>query len=295
MGELAQLLANGLATGAVIALGAVGVSLVYGIVRLVNFAHGDYLTFGTYAAVAVVGVAPSLALGTAVAIVGTALLAVALELALWRPLRRKGAGFMSLFIVSIGLALVLRHLIFLAAGGSQRSYPVDQLRAYAVGPVRLSLGQLVSTVVAGAAIVLTAVVLARTTLGKSMRALADDRALAAVTGIDVDRVFVYTWLLAGGLAGLAGVLVALTQGSFDPNVGFVVLLPIFAAVVLGGIGSAYGALVGGVSLGIATEASTWSALGGGIDPVYKPVVAFVLLVLALLVRPQGLFGKARVL
>lgn len=295
MGELAQLLANGLATGSVIALGAVGVSLVYGIVRLVNFAHGDYLTFGTYTAVAVVGLAPSIALGAAGAVVATALLAVALELVLWRPLRRKGAGFMSLFIVSIGLALVLRHVIFLAAGGSPRSYPVDQLRAYAVGPVRLSLGQLVSTAVAGVAIALTAVVLARTTLGKSMRALADDRALAAVTGIDVDRVFVYTWLLAGGLAGLAGVLVALTQGSFDPNVGFVVLLPIFAAVVLGGIGSAYGALVGGVSLGIATETSTWSALGGGIEPVYKPVVAFVVLVLALLVRPQGLFGKARVL
>jgi branched-subunit amino acid ABC-type transport system permease component len=127
-----------------------------------------------------------------------------------------------------------------------------------------------------------------------MRALADDRALAAIAGINVGRVIAYTWILSGLLAGLAGVLAGLIETSFDPNFGFTLLLPIFAAVVLGGIGSAYGALAGGLALGVAMELSTWPTLFGGVNPVYKPVVAFVVLIAALMVRPEGLFGRARV-
>ena len=126
-----------------------------------------------------------------------------------------------------------------------------------------------------------------------MRAMADDRALAQLSGIDVNRVIRETWVISGFAAGLAGVLAGLVQSTFDPNFGFQLLLPVFAAVVLGGIGSAYGALVGGLVLGIATELSTWEGFAGGVEPVYKPVVAFAVLIVALLVRPEGLFGKAR--
>jgi branched-subunit amino acid ABC-type transport system permease component len=107
-------------------------------------------------------------------------------------------------------------------------------------------------------------------------------------------VILFTWILSGVLAGLAGVLAGLVQTAFDPNLGFTILLPIFAAVVLGGIGSAYGALVGGLALGLAMELSTWPSLAGGVNPTYKPVVAFAALILVLLLRPQGLFGRARV-
>jgi neutral amino acid transport system permease protein len=280
----------------VIAIGAVGVSLVYGILRLVNFAHGDYLTFGAYVGVlANVRLHERMLLATLFAIAGTAALALALELVLWRPLRRRGAGFMSLFLCSIGLALVLRHVIFLVAGADPRAYLVDPFKVYAFGEVRLAGAQGAAVVIAAAAIVLVGFVLARTTLGRSMRAVSDDPALAAVSGVNVDRVVVATWLLAGALAGLAGILQGLVQFSFTPNMGFSLLLPIFAAVVLGGIGSAYGALLGGLALGLAMELSTWTSLHGGVEPVYKPVVAFALLVLVLLLRPQGLFGRARVL
>src|SRR5206468_10971287 len=122
-------------------------------------------------------------------------------------------------------------------------------------------------------------------LGRTMRALADDRALAAIAGIHVGRVITYTWIISGLLAGLAGVFAGLVQSSFDPNFGFQLLLPVFAAVVLGGIGSAYGALAGGLALGIAMELSTYSSFFGGVNPVYKPVVAFVVLAAALMVRP----------
>jgi neutral amino acid transport system permease protein len=296
MSELVQLVANGLVTGSVISIAAVGVSLVYGILRIVNFAHGDYLVFGAYVALAVnVGWDGHIVVAAAAAIAVTALLATGLEFALWRPLRRKGAGMFSLFIAAIGLALVLRHMIFLVGEARPRRYDVDVFQVYDIAGVRLSQSQLIAIAIAFVAIVLVGLMLARTGLGKAMRALADDRSLAAVAGIDVDRTVVLTWIVAGGLAGIAGLLQALILNAFTPNFGFTLLLPIFAAVVLGGIGSAYGALVGGVALGLVMEVSTWSTFGGGAPGVYKPVVAFGVLVLVLLLRPQGLFGRARVL
>ena len=163
-----------------------------------------------------------------------------------------------------------------------------------LGSVRLSQSQFITIVTAAVVIVAIGLFLARTTLGRTMRALADDRALEAIAGVNVGRVIAFTWVLSGLLAGIAGVLAGLAQTTFDPNFGFQLLLPVFAAVVLGGIGSAYGALAGGLTLGIAMEVSTWPSLLGGVNPVYKPVVAFVVLAAALLVRPQGLFGRARV-
>jgi len=291
-----QLAANGLVIGSIVAIAAVGVSLIYGILRLVNFAYGDVMTFGAFVAVLFNDRLGLVMLPAAVlAMAATALLSVGLESVLWRPLRARRAGFMSLFLASIGLALVLRQAIFLVAGPQPRSYDVDPYKVYVVGSVRLSGGQGVAIAVAVVAIVLVGVLLGLSSIGRMMRAVADDRALAAVAGIDTGRVVFVTWMLAGLLAGLAGVLAALVQGSFDPNFGFSLLLPIFAAVVLGGIGSAYGALLGGLVLGLATELSTWPGFHGGVDPVYKPVVAFVVLIAVLLVRPQGLLGRARTL
>jgi branched-subunit amino acid ABC-type transport system permease component len=290
-----QLLANGLVTGSVIAIAAVGVSLVYGILRLVNFAYGDFMAFGALAAYAFngplgLGMIPSTLLG----MLATAVLSLVLDVALWRPLRARRAGFMSLFLASIGLALVLRQVLLLAYGPQPQTYRVDQYKVYVIGSVRLSEPQLITIVVAAAAIGVIGVLLARSTVGRTMRALADDRALAAIAGIDVGRVITYTWVISGLLAGLAGVLAGLVQSSFDPNFGFTLLLPVFAAVVLGGIGSAYGALAGGLVLGLAMELSTWPSLLGGVNPVYKPVVAFLVLAGALMVRPQGLFGRAKI-
>ena len=290
-----QLFVNGLVTGSVIAIAAVGVSLVYGILRLVNFAYGDMMTFGAYAAYLVnVTFGLPLAVAAGFAMLATAALSLGLDFVLWRPLRARRAGFMSLFLASIGLALVLRQALLLVAGPQPRAFDVDPYKVYVIGSVRLSGSQMVAIVAAAVAIGAVGLFLARTSTGRVMRALADDRALAAVSGIDVGRVIAATWVLSGLLAGLAGVLAGLVQSTFDPNFGFQLLLPIFAAVVLGGIGSAYGALAGGLVLGMAMELSTWEGLAGGVDPVYKPVVAFVVLIGALLLRPQGLFGRARV-
>jgi len=290
-----QLLANGLVTGSVIAIAAVGVTLIYGILRLVNFAYGDFMAFGALIAYAFNGpLGVGIVVATALGMITTALLSVGLDVVLWKPLRARRAGFMSLFLASIGLALVLRQSLLFAFGAQPQTYRVDQYSVYTIGSVRLSQPQLITIVAAAVAILAIGLFLSRSTAGRTMRALADDRALAAISGINVGRVIAYTWVLTGLLAGLAGVLAGLIQTSFDPNFGFSLLLPIFAAVVLGGIGSAYGALAGGLVLGVAMELSTWPELAGGVDPVYKPVVAFTVLIVALMVRPQGLFGRARV-
>jgi len=290
-----QLFANGLVTGSVIAIAAVGVTLVYGILRLVNFAYGDFMAFGALTAYAFNGpLGVGIVIATVLGMIATALLSVGLDVVLWKPLRARRAGFMSLFLASIGLALVLRQSLLFAFGPQPETYRVDQYSVYTIGSVRLSQAQLITIIAATIAILAIGLFLSRSTAGRTMRALADDRALAAISGINVGRAIIYTWILTGLLAGLAGVLAGLIQTSFDPNFGFSLLLPIFAAVVLGGIGSAYGALVGGLALGIAMELSTWPALFGGVDPVYKPVVAFTVLIAALMVRPQGLFGRARV-
>jgi neutral amino acid transport system permease protein len=292
--ELLQLVANGLVTGSIVALAAVGLSLVYGILKIVNFAHGDYLTLGAFFAFVVnVSWGVSMVFALLLAIAATALFGLALEFTLWRPMRRKGAGIIALFIVSIGLALVLRNTILLIWGGGPRRFTVDVFQVYELGPIRLSLSQIVVILIAVTTISAVALMLAATRIGKAMRALSDNPRLAAATGIDTDRIVVYTWALGAGLAGLAGVLQGLLQSAFTPNMGFSLLLPIFAAVILGGVGSAYGALAGGLVLGLVMEVSTWDALAGGVAPVYKPVVAFTALIAILIFRPQGVFGTAR--
>jgi len=294
MSDLAQLLVNGLVTGSILALAAVGVSLVYGILRVINFAQGDFLSYGAYAGALVnVTWGEPMVLATAAAMVAVAILSVAVEFLLWRPLRRRGGGLFTLFVSSLGVALVLRGILYLVAGPNPESYRVNRFSVYDFGPVRLSESQLIAVVVACVAIGLVGLLFASSGLGKSMRALANNRELAAVAGVNTDRIIVYTWVLTGGLAGIAGVLEGLVQSSFDPNLGVSLLLAVFGAVVLGGIGSAYGALLGGLLLGIVMELSTWTALAGGADPVWKPVVGFVVLIAVLLVRPQGLFGRAR--
>lgn len=293
MTELLQLIVNGLMTGAILAIGAVGVTLVLGILRLLHVAHGDTIAFGAYAGLLVASAfGDNMVAGIVGAILATAVLAVGLDYVIWRPLRRRQAGLVSLLLTSIGLALVLRHAIFWVVGADPRRYPLDLLRVFELGPVRLSLSQVIALVLASASILLVGWLFARTNIGKRMRALSDDFSLAAVVGIDVNRTVLMIWALSGALAGLAGVLQGLVRNSFNPNLGFQLLLPVFAAVVLGGIGSAYGALAGGLILGLAMEVSTWDGLLGGVPANYKQVVAFAVLVLMLIIRPEGIFGKA---
>jgi neutral amino acid transport system permease protein len=285
---VAQSGVNGLSLGAIYALGAVGLTLVYGILKLVNFAHGDFLTFGAYMAYLVnVTWGLPLAVGILFAMATTALLGIAFELIMWRPMRARRAGLLQLLLMSIGLALVIRSVLQYIWSTDVRLLDVSTTATIDFLGLRIGRTQLVVVVIGFIVIVAIGLMLSRTLLGKRMRALADDIDLAEVSGINTTRVILYTWLFAGSLAGLAGVLDA-SVTELSPDFGFDLLLPIFAAVILGGIGDAYGALAAGMLLGVVTE---WSTLF--IDARWKIGVGFVVLIAALIVRPQGIFGKAK--
>lgn len=286
--EVAQKSLNGLSLGSIYALGAVGLTLVYGILRLVNFSHGDLLTFGAYIAF-LVNVTWELPFGLSVlaAAAVTAVLALILELIIWRPMRAKQAGLFQLMLMSIGLAFLIRATIQFIWGGSQRQLDVDQLATSE--PLGLTIGNTELMIIIVGIVVLVAVglMLRLTLLGKQMRAVSDDLDLAETAGINTQRVIILTWVFAGALAGLAGVMAGSTQTVY-PELGFELLLPIFAAVILGGIGDAFGALAAGLVLGVVIELSTLV-----FEPQWKLVVGFVVLILVLVIRPQGIFGKAR--
>jgi neutral amino acid transport system permease protein len=286
--DVAQTGLNGLTLGTVYALGAVGLTLVYGILRLVNFAHGDFLTFGAYMAY-VVSVTWGMPLAAAIffAMATTALLGLLSERLMWGPMRSKGAGFLQLILMSIGLAFLLRASIQWFWGTEIRTLDVNVTASVSFLGLRIGETELIVVVVGILVLVAVGLMVRFSLLGKRMRALSDNLDLAETAGIDTGRVILYTWLFAGTLAGLAGVLSgALTN--LRPELGFELLLPIFAAVILGGIGNPFGALTAGLVLGVVIE---WSTLV--VEPRWKVTFGFVALIIALVIRPQGIFGRAR--
>ena len=285
-----DLLVLGLKLGAIIAISAIGLSLIYGVTGLVNFSHGEMVTLGAVIAfffhTSVAGPEWPLLIAAIPAILLGAGLGGGQELLLWRPLRRRGTGLIAMMVISIGLSFALRNLILILFKGEPRSF-VD----YAVQREVEFLG--VATVPKNIVIVLTSVVilvlvglfLERTKTGTAMRAVSDNKDLAESSGIDVNRVILTTWLVGGGLAAIGGIFLGVSeQLQFD--MGFKLLLLIFAAVVLGGLGSAYGAMVGGFIVGVVVEVSTfWVATE------FKTAVGLGVLILMLLLRPQGILGS----
>jgi neutral amino acid transport system permease protein len=286
--DVAQTGLNGLALGSVYAIGAVGLTLVYGILKLVNFAHGDFLTFGAFMAFLVNvtwGVPLVFAIFFAMAM--TALLGVTFERVMWGPMRARKAGLLQLLLMSIGLAFLIRYAVQYVWGTEIRGLDVNDIATVEFLGLRIGRTEFIVIIVGFAVLIAVGLMLKFSLLGKQMRALADNLDLAETTGIDTSRVILYTWLFAGALAGLAGVLAGAVT-DVRPTLGFGLLLPIFAAVILGGIGDAFGALAGGVVLGLMIE---WSTLF--IDFRWKTAVGFAVLIIVLVVRPQGIFGRAR--
>ena len=281
--QLIQLIVNGISVGSIIALAAVGLTLTYGILRLSNFAHGDFMTLGAYLTLLVnstgLNIWPSMAIGTTLTVASILLT----EKLIWSPMRIRRASPTTLIILSIGLALFLRNGIILVWGGSNQRYNLPVEEALAWAGLRLPLYNLVVIGLAVSAIAGLHYLLQNTRIGKAMRAVADDLDLARVTGIKVDQVILWTWLIAGGMTALSGGMLGLVE-AVRPNMGWFLILPLFASVILGGIGNPYGAIAGAMVIGVAQEVSTYY-----LPTAYKLGVALVIMVLVLLLRPQGLF------
>jgi branched-chain amino acid transport system permease protein/neutral amino acid transport system permease protein len=281
--DLVQLVVFGIVLGSIITLGAIGVSLIFGILRFAHFAHGDMMTIGAYFALVFIANAGWPIYGALfAAIIGTAVLAVALDQIVYRHLRRTAPIIM--LISTLGMSLVFRSAAQLIWGTKNQVYAAGIDIPYDFMGVRISPNHLV--IVAGAVLLVIVfhVFFRYSKMGKAMRAMSDNEDLARVSGIDSEKVILWAWIIGGGLAAAAGVFLALDT-RLNPQLGRNLILPLFAATILGGIGKPYGAIAGGMVIGIATELST-----AFIEPAYKPAVAFAIMVLVLVHRPSGIFG-----
>ena len=301
---LAQVLTDGLVVGSIVSLGAIGLTLTFSILRFSNFGHGEMLAWGAYLALSAVGWFQTfigagpfgplsfgwpLVLALGVAIVGTVGLALAVDTVLFRRLRAQGA--ITLVIASFGAALALRNLLFFLYGGVPQYYSdalqmaIPLLPRSVYGGLRITPDQIFVLVLTLATVIAVHLFLSRSTLGRAMRATSLNPQLVRVCGIDPERVLRATWVLGGVLAAVSGVLAGLTV-QLRPTLGQDLLLPLFAAAILGGIGSVWGAVIGGLIVGLAESAAVmW------IGAEYRAAASFAVLILILLVRPTGLFPE----
>lgn len=291
LNRVAQATVDGIKLGLIIAITSVGLSLVFGTTNMINFAHGELVTLGAVLAfffnVGAAGPGFHLIPAAFVAIAIGGFAGAALEKGMWAPLRYRGIARIQLFIITIGLSLFIRHVILVFFGERPLPYRNYALQpAMTFGPISITPRDLVVSGLSLLVLFGVAFMLQRTRIGKAMRAVSDDRDLAEASGIDVDRVVLFVWILAGMLAAVGGVFYGMVEiVSWD--MGFALLLFMFAGVILGGLGTAYGAMVGSLVIGLIANLST----------LYFPLElqfawALFVLIIVLLVRPQGIFGRA---
>lgn len=285
--QAAQLAFEGLNLGLIIALAALGLSLIYGTTGLTNFAHGELVTLGAILAYAFnIGVGLHLIPAAVLAVVAAGALGYGQDRFFWGQLRKRGTGIIAMMIISIGVALFLRYLFLILFGGETQSYAQYTAQpGIDIGPISAAPKNFVAMGVELAVLVIVGVALLRTRTGKAARAVADNPALAASSGINVDRVIRIIWTMGGAIAALAGIMLGLSQ-NLKFTMGQDILLLIFAGVTLGGLGTAFGALVGSLIVGMFIQVSTlW------VPPELKSVGALAVLIIVLLFRPQGILGR----
>ncbi|MVS99375.1 branched-chain amino acid ABC transporter permease [Devosia marina] len=323
-----QVVISGLVLGCIYALGAIGITLIFGILRFAHFAHSELMTGGAFiafllaSAFAAWGIATPIPTGFVVlplAMVLAAILALGIDKGFYAPLRKRGARPVTLLIASIGVTLMIQGLIRLFFGAGSYSFfenepkEIFRIDTSAIGstrPLVITEPQVLMIVVTLASVVALHFFLTRSRLGKAMRAMADNADLAQVSGINTALVVRVTWVIAGALACMAGTMLALDV-TLKPDLAFNIILPIFAAAIVGGLGQAYGAIAGGLLIGFAETLAVfnWTMLFRPLNAIlpdwlqlpaqlalvpteYKLTVAFVILVVTLLVRPTGIFKGA---
>lgn len=282
MNQFAELAINGITSGLVIGLAALAVTLVFGIARFANAATGDVMTLGAYAALSGVGLTGSLVLGGLMGAVAGALAGL---IGYWLVFRKlAGRPSVSALLASIGVAFIIRAGMGVVYGHQQKVFALPMVRPWRVFDIRIHPNDLSISATALLVLAVVFLVLHATPIGRRMRAVADDPALAQVSGISPQKVMVALWMLAGAVSGVAGTLIGI-KTVVSPDMGWELLLPAFAAAIFGGIGHPLGAVIAGVFLGVVQELAT-----PFVGFTYKIALSFVVLLGVLLLRPRGLFG-----
>jgi branched-chain amino acid transport system permease protein len=279
-----QALVNGVVSGLNVALPALALALTFSVLRFANFAIGAMLTFAAYVVFAFnVLLGLPLPMAAAAGIPVVAAVCVGLDVLVYKPLRDRSS--VTLLVASMGIAFVLENVVRLVFGNSPRGFAVEVARPYRIWDIRVNHEQAVSAIAVILCLVAVALVFRKTRIGRAMRAIADDPSLAAVRGIDRDKVTRWTWILSAAMATVAGTLIGL-DSTIDPQMGWNYIVTVFAAAILGGIGNPMAAVPGALLLGVVEELSALV-----LPPVYKTAVAFAVMSALLLVRPSGLFGR----
>lgn len=284
---ISQVVLNGFITGMIIALPAIALTLTYGILKFPNFAIGALLTAGAY--LALVGntmLHLPLLVSACAAAVGLAAIVVVVDRLVFQPLRERTT--ITLLVASMGVSFVLENIARFIFGNSARSFEAPIVRSQTILGLRINFEQIVTAATALAGMLVVYVILRHTPLGRAMRAVSDNPALAAVRGIDRERIVRWMWVIVGVLTAAAGLLAGLDR-AIDPLLGWNYVVTVFAAAILGGLGNPLGAVLGALTLGVVEETSTLL-----IPPNYRQVVSFLAIAFLLLVRPQGLLGAVRV-
>jgi branched-chain amino acid transport system permease protein len=287
--RISQRFADGIRLGLIIAMCSVGLSLIFGTTGLTNFAHGEMVTFGAVVAYAFNQAGLHILLAAPIAVVAGGAFGYSLDRFGFATFRRRGVGLISQMVITLGMSIALKNLFLWRFGGRDKPFLnyTNQVGTK-IGPVTITPRDLIVTILATVVLVAVALVLQYTRLGKATRAVSDNAELASSTGIDSAKVIRLIWIAGGGLAALGGVFRGLDeQVSWD--MGTALLFLMFAGITLGGLGSAYGALVGGFVVGILVETATLF----GVPTELKTAPALLILILILLVRPQGILGRAQ--
>lgn len=278
-----QLLWNGVVVGSLIALAALGLTLLFGLLNFINIAYGEYLAWGAYIALGAKWADVPFILAIVLGAIGAGLIAVITDRIVFKQFSDRDP--VVLLVVSIGVAFMLRNLIRVVYGGSIHFYNVGGEAPVVLG-IRVLPAQVIIVTLSIVILAIVFLILNRTRIGIAMRAASDDTDLARIRGIDTKRLVIYVSLIGGVIAGIAGVMLGI-DSNINPTMGFLFLIPIFAAVILGGIGDPVGAVVGGYALGIGQNLSIIF-----IPSEYTPAFALLILIIGLLTRPSGLFGEA---
>jgi branched-chain amino acid transport system permease protein/neutral amino acid transport system permease protein len=300
-----ELVIYGIVLGSIISLGAIGITLIYGIMRFGNFAHGDLMTAGAYISffiitgpLAWIGIPDEtfgpfsfgwrMIISFPISLLAVGGITILLDKILYQNLRRKGSGRVTMAMSALGASFIIRMIVLIIWGSDYKFYRPGLIRPALELPagIKIRADQILILILVALFVTALHLFLQKSKMGKAMRATSDNMELARLSGIEIQKVIYWTWGIGGALAAAAGILYGIDV-QIHPGMGWNFLIPLFAAAILGGIGNVYGALIGGLIIGVVQQVSTAVLL-----PTYKPAVAFIIMIVLLLIRPQGLFGRS---